>query len=648
MVKDDIPNLSGQASHPHWSPFWIRRSSPHVAPASDYQHHWNTPSSELVDALGRTVETVRRNRASGEGDADPEAYRTRSTFDIRGNELTVTDPLGRKAFDYTYDLRDNRIRTESIDAGDEVTILDAAGNEVERRDGKGSLVLQAYDELDRPIRLWARDDETDPETPTLREYVVYGDSADGPSEDDARDRNLLGNRYRHYAQMRYDHADEVVEYLENKQFTGVELYDWMSGILKDVYSYFLQQATSMAKLAQNQLAFQRHETPPTFIQDNYWQSPSEGQLSLAEGDGEDRRGLTGSARLLRDITKLDQYAFETDERKLHLSKTISLAQYDPVAFQRFRETGTLTFDTPRELFERDYPGHYLRLIKSVRTSVVALVPPTQGITATLSTSGTSRTVAKRNGSFREQIIRRSPESVALTSPEETTGRFELQPKDGEMLSPFEFTGVDTRWEFQMPKPANRIDYDSIVDVQLTIEYTALESFDRRREVLQRLDPDVTLSRAFSFREEFVDQWFDLNNPDQTADPMTVHFETRREDFQPNLQDLSIRNLMLYFVRGDTATPVTGDQFDRSLETKLSFTEQGGRGTNSGEASPVDGVISTRQANAGGLLKMTGSRAVGEWTLTFPKAAARFYFENEEIEDILFVVTYDGRTPEWPE
>jgi len=56
----------------------------------------------------------------------------------------------------------------------------------------------------------------------------------------------------------------------------------------------------------------------------------------------DRRGLTGSARLLQDLYRLDQYAFDTNRRKLHLSKTISLALTAPTEFQRFREAGVST------------------------------------------------------------------------------------------------------------------------------------------------------------------------------------------------------------------------------------------------------------------------------------------------------------------
>ena len=63
------------------------------------------------------------------------------------------------------------------------------------------------------------------------------------------------------ARIQSDHARAVADFLAHK-FTNAELYDWMSGVLGEVYSYFLQQATAMAQLAQIQLAFERQETPP--------------------------------------------------------------------------------------------------------------------------------------------------------------------------------------------------------------------------------------------------------------------------------------------------------------------------------------------------------------------------------------------------
>jgi hypothetical protein len=54
----------------------------------------------------------------------------------------------------------------------------------------------------------------------------------------------------------------------------------------------------------------------------------------------------------------------------------------------------VTFVKPMRLFDEDFPGHHLRLIRRVGLSVLALVPPSEGIRATLSTTGTSRGVGR--------------------------------------------------------------------------------------------------------------------------------------------------------------------------------------------------------------------------------------------------------------
>ena len=242
----------------------------------------------------------------------------------------------------------------------------------------------------------------------------------------AEDHKRVVGQERVIAEMHTEHAEAVVEFLSNK-FTNLELYDWMGDILEEVYSFFLQQATATAKLAETQLAFERHEIPPSYIQADYWEAPTDEMGDGMGGRAPDRHGLTGSARLLQDLYQLDQYAFETDKRRLQLTKVISLARLAPAEFQRFRESGVLTFATPMELFDRDFPGHYLRLIKRVRASVIALVPPMEGIRAVLTAAGVSRIVIGGD-IFQIAMVRRDPESVALTSPRDATGLFELEPQ----------------------------------------------------------------------------------------------------------------------------------------------------------------------------------------------------------------------------
>lgn len=161
--------------------------------------HWNTPSSIELDALGRTIKAIARN-----GQSPDEEFITFSTYDIRGNLLTVTDPLDRLAFHYSYDLTFDEEngsqvwRINTIDAGLRRIAFNVLGLEIERRDSKGSVSLQSYDESSRPIHFWARDKTNLPIT--LRQKLVYGDTLSPPVGGwlEEKDKNILGQLHQHY------------------------------------------------------------------------------------------------------------------------------------------------------------------------------------------------------------------------------------------------------------------------------------------------------------------------------------------------------------------------------------------------------------------------------------------------------------------
>ena len=438
------------------------------------------------------------------------------------------------------------------------------------------------------------------------------------------------------AQTRADDAKAAVDFLSNK-FTNADLYEWMGGVLARVYSYFLQQATAIAQLAQAQLAFERQQPATNFIQADYWQPVPPGSTTPGtDGQQPDRRGLTGSARLLRDIYTLDQYAFDTGQRKLQLSQSFSLAQLAPFEFEQFRLTGVLPFATPMDLFDHGFPGHYLRLIKQVRTSMIALIPPIRGIRATLTASGLSRVVTA--DPFQTTLVRRSPESVALTSPTNATGVFDLQPASG-MRLPFESMGVDTQWELRMPRAANPFDYATIADIVITIDYTALDSDDYRHTVLTQLDNRVSADRSYSVRDDFPDPWYDLHQPpDDPHSPVTVQLRTQTQDFPPNLEDPQLTQLLLFFTRTDPAS-------DEAAVDGLTLTRDDGA-VAAGAATTIGGVISTRRANGASWLPLTGGPPTAQWQLQLPASTAT-RIRNEDITDILLVISYTGRTPDWP-
>ncbi len=176
--------------------------------------HWNTPSSSLLDPLGRTIRTVDRN-----GTTQTDEVVMQYQFDIRGNLKKVIDALGRTAFTHVYDLKPksgeedqgaNILKTTHIDSGTKTALFDTAYRPTELRDAKGALILHGYDQLNRPTRIWARDNAG--EDVTLRQKLIYGDDVtDGPATPETT--NHLGKLYEHY-----DEAGKVT--LDEYDFKG--------------------------------------------------------------------------------------------------------------------------------------------------------------------------------------------------------------------------------------------------------------------------------------------------------------------------------------------------------------------------------------------------------------------------------------------
>ena len=131
------------------------RSTPSAAPSA--------PSSAIASRPTAPADLFRRSRRS----------RPARSYDIRGNLLALTDALGRPALAHTFDLANRPWRIESIDAGIRRTCSTRPATASSSRDSKGAVALHAYEVLNRPSHLWARDRTDEPVT--LRERILYGD-----------------------------------------------------------------------------------------------------------------------------------------------------------------------------------------------------------------------------------------------------------------------------------------------------------------------------------------------------------------------------------------------------------------------------------------------------------------------------------------
>lgn len=125
--------------------------------------------------------------------------------------------------------------------------------------------------------------------------------------------------------------------------------------------------------------------------------------------------------------------------------------------------------------------------------------------------------------------------------------------------------------------------------------------------------------------------------------MTVKFSLTADSFPTNIEELRIRQVLLGMVRVD------GKDFEID-GTQLMLKPQGETVAVGGAAAgSTDGLISTRRGNGSAWLPLIGKSPAGAWELTLPKGEEmKARFKNEEIDDLVLVLAYEGRSPAWPE
>jgi hypothetical protein len=396
------------------------------------------------------------------------------------------------------------------------------------------------------------------------------------------------------------------------RFGDRELHAWVSGALERVKSGALERAAAIAQLAEALVDFERNMDSAPLVRSDY----SHGEP------------------LLEDLQLLfRRRALSAD---LELEKTLSLASLAPEALVEFQETGVLSVRTPLQVFDRQTPGHYQRRVRRIGVSLVtrAHLP---ALHATLRASRASRVIARDKDAFRLVTLFGDHAEVVLSSQGGGPGEIMLMQSGDLGAAPFAGVGVDTTWELLLSRAAHPFDFSAIADVRLTLGYSALASESYRQQVVQSLGEERRASRPFSLRAQFAETWYDLHNPELTQTPMSVRFRTRREDFPPNLESLTIEDIALRVV------PSNGEVIDIE-RVELRYAPHGAAGPATllgGLGKSVDGVISSRHASGGGWGALRGLPPVGEWQLTLPDDA-RARFRGDQIADLLFVVSYAGQ------
>jgi RHS repeat-associated protein len=192
----DVGGYFARLAESDYLPTWYaQRSSGALgaaeqAAAAKASVHGNTPLVAHFDTLGRGAVTVAHNRSLENGEPVEAKYATRSTLDIQGDQLAVTDSLGRTVVTYDYGFAKQRLHQNSMDAGERWMLSNVSQKPFRDWNSRGFQTRTVYDALRRPVQLYFRQNTT---AEILAECSVYGEMQPG-----AETQNLRGKLYRHY------------------------------------------------------------------------------------------------------------------------------------------------------------------------------------------------------------------------------------------------------------------------------------------------------------------------------------------------------------------------------------------------------------------------------------------------------------------
>ncbi|CAE6506463.1 conserved hypothetical protein [Nitrosomonas nitrosa] len=351
-------------------------------------------------------------------------------------------------------------------------------------------------------------------------------------------------------EIQRENAQEVHSYMQNK-FTNEELYTWMVSEISTVYFQCYQLAYEAARRAEIAYRFERGLTDSSFVRFGQWDSL--------------RRGLMAGERLQLDLRRLEMAYLNENRREYELTKHISLLSLNPLALIALKETGQCEILLPEVLFDLDYPGHYMRRIKTVSISIPCVTGPYSNVNCTLTLLSNKTRISHSNaGGYPENMNEEGGDtrfindfapmqSIATSSAQADSGLFELNFRDERYL-PFEGAGAISRWRIELSGKSktegesidfSQFDFSTITDVILHMRYTARnggdllkqKAIEALKELLESSNDGEDKIRLFSIRHEFPVEWHQLLNAESST--LNLSFNHERFPFLFNGKNIQI-------------------------------------------------------------------------------------------------------------
>ncbi len=379
-------------------------------------------------------------------------------------------------------------------------------------------------------------------------------------------------------QREIEYAQEIDDFLRDK-FSNHALYLFLQRRTGELYRQLYELALARARQAEHAFNLERGLTDERFIEGELWDDL--------------HQGLLAGERLTLDLRRMDRAYRDCNRREYELTKQISLQRDFPLAFLQLKLTGRCELHLPEWMFDLDYPGQYMRRVKSVALTIPCVTGPYTGVHCRLTLlSSTTRTQPWLAGEVahccchdkdhctccagddehqRERLAERyrplpgdprlvrsfsATDAIATSTGTNDSGLFELSFRDERYL-PFEYAGAVSHWRIELPPENNQFDFDTLTDVILRLSYTSREGGEELRRAASagaccRLPGDGL--RLFDVRHDFPDAWPALrewDEPEQELEKPTAlehgHGDgDRRRDRRRRL-DLGFRVAMFPFV-----------------------------------------------------------------------------------------------------
>lgn len=314
------------------------------------------------------------------------------------------------------------------------------------------------------------------------------------------DHTLLGAK-ENLAQTKKtnQHAQEIYAFYKTRA-TNVELYRWLLSQMATLYFQAYDAVVGLCLSTEASFQYEMADFDTRVIRPNVWM--------------DNRHGLGAGQSMQLDLLRMERMFLERNERRLELTKTISLRQLVEQGKYTLAKTwesvinelkeGKLDFELTQRMFDSDYPGHFCRQITTVSVSLPAVLNPYQGVCAIL-TQISSATVLKANiDSLRyfydveenqmpppEILLNpRSHQQVGVNHGVDDPGMHQLTFGDERYL-PFEGTGCVSLWRLTFPRPES-VDQakliNSLTDIIVHVRYLAKAGGTAYTEaVLDKLD-----------------------------------------------------------------------------------------------------------------------------------------------------------------